>query len=264
MSPEQCRGQEVDHRSDIYSLGLVTYEMLTGHRAFNAEALGELLLLQQTQAVTLPVDDSLPWPPGVEAALQRALHKDPAQRYDRPSELADALASAVGSQGSWAEVGKGPYEADPGLEPGLVQHDSFFHTRTIRGKRSRATIIALAVGLVCVGIAGIVAIVFGVSSAGEDETQGGDQPGVSTPDNTDAATAPRADGQPPSSKSGAQHRPFEVTIDVAGKPRRRGRASRTRRRPKKRPPPPRKTTTTKTTTTKAKRPEVVPGEPVRF
>jgi serine/threonine-protein kinase len=94
MSPEQCRGKDVGPRSDVYALGVVAYQMLTGALPFRAESLGELLLMQQTQ-LPVPASRLATVPPAVDAVLLRALHKDPQQRHDKPSDLVGALAAAA-------------------------------------------------------------------------------------------------------------------------------------------------------------------------
>ncbi len=95
MSPEQARGlKTIDHRTDLYSLGLVGYTLLTGNLAFSSESFGDLLL----QICTAPLPSlcaNAPWlPPGMEAWFQRACARDPKDRYGSAQELADALRAA--------------------------------------------------------------------------------------------------------------------------------------------------------------------------
>jgi serine/threonine protein kinase len=89
MSPEQVRGAGVDHRSDIYSLGIVAYEMLTGNVPFS----GDTASLLYKQVNEPPPMERLVsrMPPHVTNAVSRALVKDPAQRFQRASEFAAAL-----------------------------------------------------------------------------------------------------------------------------------------------------------------------------
>jgi serine/threonine-protein kinase len=92
MSPEQVRAADsVDARTDIWSLGLVMYEILTGQTAFNAASLTELCAMILERDVT-PVRDIRPEiPEGVALAVQRCLQKDAAKRFQNVGELAKAL-----------------------------------------------------------------------------------------------------------------------------------------------------------------------------
>ncbi|HEY7957792.1 MAG TPA: serine/threonine-protein kinase [Polyangia bacterium] len=91
MSPEQCRGAPVDHRTDIYALGVIVYQMLTGRLPFLAEGLGDLLLQHMTQAPQ-PLRELQPSiPAAVEQAVLWALAKDPDKRPQHVQELLDAL-----------------------------------------------------------------------------------------------------------------------------------------------------------------------------
>jgi Uma2 family endonuclease len=92
MSPEQARGdRDVDHRSDIYAVGVVTYEMLAGALPFRAATFGELVYLHAT-AEPPPLRAARPdVPPDAEAAIMRCLAKTPAERWQSAGELADTL-----------------------------------------------------------------------------------------------------------------------------------------------------------------------------
>jgi eukaryotic-like serine/threonine-protein kinase len=97
MSPEQCLGtKEVDHRSDVYSLGIIVYEMLTGRTPFVSEGFGELLNMHLNEAPP-PLRQFAPQvSPEVEFAVKRMLAKKPEQRYQSMAEVRTALASAAG------------------------------------------------------------------------------------------------------------------------------------------------------------------------
>ncbi|MCC6898575.1 MAG: serine/threonine protein kinase [Polyangiaceae bacterium] len=88
MSPEQARGRsDVDHRSDLWSLGVIAYECVTGLRPFDSATLGDLLL----KICADPIPTAAGAPPGFDAWLARALARDPNQRFQSASDLADAL-----------------------------------------------------------------------------------------------------------------------------------------------------------------------------
>lgn len=92
MSPEQASGErDLDSRSDIYSLGAMTYEMLTGeppHRATSTHAVIAKILSEKPSPIT---NSRELVPPNVDAAVQRALAKSPADRFARATHFADAL-----------------------------------------------------------------------------------------------------------------------------------------------------------------------------
>jgi predicted Ser/Thr protein kinase len=84
MSPEQLRGDAVDHRTDIFSLGVVLYEMACSKSPFSADNYISIMHAILYQAVT-PVPE--PFPADLQAAIDRSLAKDPAQRYQTAGEL---------------------------------------------------------------------------------------------------------------------------------------------------------------------------------
>ncbi|HYH47409.1 MAG TPA: serine/threonine-protein kinase [Thermoanaerobaculia bacterium] len=91
MAPEQILGHEVDHRADLFSLGVVLYEMLTRHKPFQGENLTVVSHRIVYDQFTPPRQYARQLAPEVEAILQRALEKDPARRYQRAREMADDL-----------------------------------------------------------------------------------------------------------------------------------------------------------------------------
>ena len=95
MSPEQMRGAETDARSDIYSLGILLYEMLTGRVPFQADSDYELMRAQVEQAPLPPREVKGEIPLAVEAAILQALAKDPAARFQSAAEFRSVLISAI-------------------------------------------------------------------------------------------------------------------------------------------------------------------------
>jgi tRNA A-37 threonylcarbamoyl transferase component Bud32/dienelactone hydrolase len=87
MSPEQVRAETVDKRTDLFSFGLVLYEMATGRRAFAGDSLGGIFdaILNRTPISALRLNPQLP--PELGRVINKALEKDPRLRYQTASEL---------------------------------------------------------------------------------------------------------------------------------------------------------------------------------
>jgi beta-lactam-binding protein with PASTA domain/tRNA A-37 threonylcarbamoyl transferase component Bud32 len=91
LSPEQAQGHAVSAQSDIYSIGIILYEMLTGRLPFEGESAVTIALKQVNEEPVPPSQLNPAISPGLEAAVMRALAKDPAQRYPD----ADAFIAAL-------------------------------------------------------------------------------------------------------------------------------------------------------------------------
>ncbi len=99
MSPEQILGSKsIDHRSDLWSVGVVAYEALTGAKPFDAETMGGLAIKIHSEPLPL-VSAKLPdVPPAVDAWFQRACARPVPDRFDSAKEMAEALAAALGGE----------------------------------------------------------------------------------------------------------------------------------------------------------------------
>jgi serine/threonine protein kinase len=94
MSPEQVRGQQVDGRSDIYSLGVLLYELVTGACPFGASGSGDLMKLMKeiVEGDPPPLWDRAPHAPkAFEAIIARAMRKEPSERYVRGAGVVNDL-----------------------------------------------------------------------------------------------------------------------------------------------------------------------------
>ncbi|MEO7735214.1 MAG: protein kinase [Kofleriaceae bacterium] len=96
MSPEQCEGRDsLDLRTDVYALGIVIYEMLTGRVPFLGEGYGEILVQHLTQR-PIPPSQFRMLAPHVEVVVMKALEKRPDLRYPTMEEFMRAMSDAVG------------------------------------------------------------------------------------------------------------------------------------------------------------------------
>lgn len=112
MSPEQCRGGSVDPRSDIYALGVMIYEMMTGRTPFQADNYTALAHAHIYEPVPPPTLFNPRISPAVQAVILRALAKEPAHRFMHAPDLSAALDYAANGGSALA------INERPGLVPG--------------------------------------------------------------------------------------------------------------------------------------------------
>ncbi|MBA3886280.1 MAG: protein kinase [Acidobacteria bacterium] len=138
MAPEQVRGERADHRSDVFSFGVVFYELLGGRKAFEAESFASTLykILQEVPTPLPEIDPGVP--PELVGIVERALAKPRDERYQHMSELLRDLAvyrqhmSAYDSPGHGRPVSGGPVSVPasaraasfPGSDGLTIAHDA--------------------------------------------------------------------------------------------------------------------------------------------
>jgi len=154
MSPEQARGEPVDHRTDVWAFGCVLYEMLTGRRAFPGRSATDVLAGVIKDE---PGWDALPTstPPGVRELVHRCLNKDASERPGDMAAVSGALAAFVSGTGG----------------PGARAATSTAATlagRDAAGRRWRIQVVvaALIVAAVALGAAGLWTRLSGGSAGG--------------------------------------------------------------------------------------------------
>lgn len=205
-SPEQIRGEPLDGASDLFSLGIVMYELLTRKRLFardNAMAAAHAVLEQPIPAPSTVVDGI---PPSVDAIVAKLLSRELSQRYVNGADVArdlDAAAHEAGeiatreSMATFMTAMFTPEEIalicpDPTTVSAQVPSESpppSTATPTPSPRRSRGIVVA---ALLVVGLGAAVAIGFGTA------TDGLDGPAATRPAaNLDAADAPRVDAERP-------------------------------------------------------------------
>jgi len=155
MAPEQASGRPVDHRSDVFSLGAVFYELITGERAFGSQGI-TTVLYKVIHEDPIPPSAVLPsLPRGLDAIVQKALTKDPQQRYQSCEEMRKAFADHAAALAAAKAPNPVPVAVEPPIGTQLspaparaaVARKIDFDATTLRRPR-RGLWIAVAVFLI--------------------------------------------------------------------------------------------------------------------
>lgn len=160
MSPEQIRrSKEVDHRSDLWSLGVIVFECLTGRPPFQGEELGDLVMAICAEEIPLASRIAPDLGPEVDRFFARALAREPADRFQSADELAAALAQAMSAAVSpRAPADHAPPPPPPQAERGgtLSPHGTSRIEPPVRSARRSPLPLVIAAALTLALLAALV------------------------------------------------------------------------------------------------------------
>lgn len=162
MSPEQCQGQKLDHRSDIYSMGVVVYEALTGRLPLLGKTMVDTMskhISEMPQPFSV-VRPDLYIPERLEAVVFKALAKDPRQRQQSMAEMEQELFMAVPKPGRTTTL-RGGTSLPPGTTVELPKPAApAAEAAPAAQARSKAPVAVILAVLVAVAIGGGLAVMF--------------------------------------------------------------------------------------------------------
>jgi len=162
MSPEQILGSKgIDHRSDLWSVGVVAYEMLTGEKPFDAETMGGLAIRIHSEPLPFPSQRVPSLSPAVDAWFLRACSRNVGERFGSGKEMAEALAGALGGEMPRSvdlprpTTGR-PAPAGAMLEAGATTEAGVVRTTSAGKTRNRVLAVTLFGAVLCFGTWGLV------------------------------------------------------------------------------------------------------------
>jgi beta-lactam-binding protein with PASTA domain len=171
LSPEQARGESVDARSDVYSVGCLLYELGTGAPPFTGDSPVSVAYQHVREDPRLPSSVNPAIPPDLDAILLKALSKNPANRYQSAAEMRNDLLRAMAGQRVEATPVMGDAEktAIIGAPPGGYGGDDWDDEDDADRRRRRNRIIAAVVaGVLLIG--GVIAVALLMNSGDEEPT----------------------------------------------------------------------------------------------
>ncbi len=229
MSPEQCRGQNIDHRTDIYAFGVLCHQVLTGRLPFDGDAVMDILVKHMTAPPPRASQHNPELKPELDAPIAHMLAKEPG---DRPAtlgaaveELYDAARRAGYSVGGAASGGAQPWAMGSRsashariAEAATIPADSVpARTLTpaeseVKTGRSRSTLFMVGALVLCAGVAG-VGTFYAVRKPASVASAGGLAVSASA-----SPTAPASASQTAAAETAAPPAPTEVGITFESVP----------------------------------------------
>ena len=153
MAPEQIRGESPDARTDVFALGILAYEMLTGSRPFTGSTIAEVTHAILYEPTPPPENRHRSITPTLNAILERSLAKEPEERFQSAGEMIRALRQAIGLGSGSIGVPPSPEELDTAATAALSpRHHLEARAHTPPPRRSILRWAALA-GLLLLGLA---------------------------------------------------------------------------------------------------------------
>jgi serine/threonine-protein kinase len=154
MSPEQCRGIGVDHRTDVYAFGVMVHRILTGHLPFDGESLMDVMMAHMSKAP--PKLSQFGYPIALDAPMQKMMAKDPSQRFDTLTSALDALERAARDAG--CDVSRLPPQvgAVPVTNVGQVVTDLNMSGAEPRRGGSKTLLLVAVIAFAAVAVGGFV------------------------------------------------------------------------------------------------------------
>jgi serine/threonine protein kinase len=229
MAPEQLSGEGADGRSDLFSLGVILYAMVTGHSPFQGNS-ATTVCFKVANREPLPASAlDLNLPPELDAVISRAMAKDPKERYARGSEFADdvrkllVLSQPGSTTTSLAAVSGSGTRKNKAATTGGSANGMAYAAKFIRAEILKSPIRDIALGLgtivllVVVGVQSKLLVFSHQAAASAPPTTVASKPVASKPDKLRTQPIPAAKIQP-AAADGSPDDPASASVEGTGTP----------------------------------------------